>query len=620
MSRTVVALAVIVVLVALPSSFNALMAKKSGTCSSCSTDFSYIGRDLTTQGDWIESQYGDCGYALPWGTPNFTEVAVGITTGIGESAHEFWWREPWSVPGEKYYAYEDYLGGLNILEYNITGAEGPPRALVNNDTDYYRPSWYGNDTSITVTLTGITGNYNLSIYFLDWDAPGGGLQRRLEVNVTSSGDWDAATLGNTFPKNFAAGTYAIFEVNSDGTIKIEVTNLGFADRYAVISGIFLDSVSGPLTGVSFVGTDRYTKGNWRSSYGNDYYLLAGFNVPASNVSYTPINKAHDVTNIPPGSYTVSSGAFQFAADDTRTYGAYPYIGQYAAYEWVDNSTATALDTRMLMYPIPKIYNGYPPTPLDRRYFGVWDSGELNGLLDHFTMKLRIPEGGYIFSIYAADFEQIGRSETVEIWNEMMTNLLDSQHITAAEINNGIYIQWLVQGPIVINIKVIADPGNLNSFINGIFLNCMGYCGKTPGFWKNNIRKALEGQTWGIQVTKGSLLNALDMITASYGTGTIWNYGWLTFLGSDNDKLSQAYDILDYEGNDMEAKARKHILSLLLTATHYGGPLDMIFINWYDGGMAKTLAGWVTTILNEYNNENYEVAKDLGDYLNNAGCE
>ena len=110
-----------------------------------------------------------------------------------------------------------------------------------------------------------------------------------------------------------------------------------------------------------------------------------------------------------------------------------------------------------------------------------------------------------------------------------------------------------------------------------------------------------------------------MITASYGTGTIWNYGWLTFLGSDNDKLSQAYDILDYEGNDMEAKARKQILALLLTATHYGGPLDMIFIKWYDGGMAKTLAGWVTTILNEYNSENYEVAKDLADYLNNSSC-
>ena len=433
-------------------------------------DFGYVGRDLTTLGNWTDQEYGDCGYALPWGTPNKTEVAVGITTGIGESAHEFWWREPWSVPGEKYYAYEDYLGGLLILEYNITGAVGPPRALVDNDTDYYRPSWYGNDSSITVTLSGIAGDYNLSIYFLDWDAPGGGLQRNLKVNVTSSGDWDTVTLGNTFIENFAAGTYAIFEVESDGTIKIEVVSLGW--NGAVISGIFLDSVSGPLTGVTFVGTDRFTKGNWRSSYGNDYYLLAGFNVPASNVSYMPIDKAHDVTNIPLGSYTVSSGAFQFAADDARTYGGYPYIGQYAAYEWIDNSTAAALDTRVLIYPKDKIYYGYPPTPLDRRYYGQWDSGEMNGLLNYFTMNLSIPEDRYIFSIYAADFEQMGRSETIEIWDSSMTTLLDSQHITSAEINNGIYVKWLVQGPRNIIIKVIADPGNLNSFIDGIFLNCL----------------------------------------------------------------------------------------------------------------------------------------------------
>jgi len=275
---------------------------------------------------------------------------------------------------------------------------------------------------------------------------------------------------------------------------------------------------------------------------------------------------------------------------------------------------------MLMYPIPKIYNGYPPTPLDRRYFGVWDSGEMNGLLNYFMMRLRIPEGGYIFSIYAADFEQIGRSETVEIWNDVMTNLLDSQHITAAEINNGIYVQWLVQGPTVINIKVIADTGNLNSFLNGIFLNCMGYCGKTPGFWKNNIRKALEGRQNGIQVTKQNLINALDMITASYGQGTIWGFDWLTFQGTNDDKLSQAWNILDYGGNDMEAKARKQILALLLTAAHYGGSLEIIPIGWYEGGQVKTLVGWITTILNEYNSENFEVAKDLADYLNNAGCE
>ena len=486
-----------VVLLLLPLTFNLSMGTKSSTASA---DFSYVGRDLTTQGDWI-GIYGRCGYALPFATPPLKEVAVGETTGIGESAHEYWWREPWSVPGEKYYDYEDYLGGLHILEYNITGSEGPPRALVDNDTDYYRPSWYGHESAITVTLTGIAGDYKLAIYLLDWDAPDGAECRRLRVNVTSSGDWDSADLGNPFIDNFAAGKYAVFEVDSDGTIMIEVTNLFVAERYAVIAGIFLDSISGPLTGVSFVGTDCDTKGNWRSTYGNDYYLLPGFDVPASDVKYTPIDKSYDVTNIPPGSYAVSSGVFQYAADDARTYGAYPYIGLYSAYEWVDNSTAAALDPRVLVYPEDKIYNGYPPTPLDRRLYGQWDSGELNGLLNYFIMRLRIPEGEYVLSIYAMDFARIGRSENITIWDESMTNLLDSQHITSGEINNGIYIQWFVEGPRILNIKAVADPGKLNSFIDGIFLNCVHASGKVTGGGHCKIRPIdrIPGGSFGFNV-------------------------------------------------------------------------------------------------------------------------
>lgn len=439
------------------------------TTNNPSMDLWYVGRDLTTLGNWTDNDYGDCGYALPFAETPLKQVAIGKTTGIGEPAHEFWWREPWSIPGPKDYSYNDYLGGINILKYNITGPKGHPRPLVNASNDYYRPSWYCNETSITVTLTGITGNYNLSLYFLDWDAPGGGMHRNLEVNVTSGGAWATTTLGDTFTDNFAAGTYAIFEIHSDGTIKIEVIPLGW--NGAVISGVFLDALPGSVTGVNFIGFDRETKGNWRPTYGNSYYLLAGFNVPTNGTCYN-FDKSYDVTDIPSGNYDVSVGVGQYAGDIARTYGDHSYIGQYAAYEWLDNSTATALDTRMLMYPVPKIYNDYPPTPLDRRYFGVWDSGELGHPLNYFIMNLSIPDDRYIFSIYAADFEQVGRSETIEIWDSSMTNLLDSQYITSAEINNGIYVKWLVQGPRNIIIKVIADPGKLNSFINGIFLNCL----------------------------------------------------------------------------------------------------------------------------------------------------
>ena len=72
-------------------------------------------------------------------------------------------------------------------------------------------------------------------------------------------------------------------------------------------------------------------------------------------------------------------------------------------------------------------------------------------------------------------------------------------------------------------------------------------GKSPGFWKNNIRKALEGRESGTQVSKQSIINALDAITIAYGDGSIWDFDWLTFEGTDAEKLSQASVILDYGG-------------------------------------------------------------------------
>lgn len=624
--------------------------------------FFYVGRDWTTKGNWVEAGYGDCGYILPYAEEKNKEIAIGETTGIGESAHEFWWREPWSKPGKKYYPYEDYLGGKNILKYEVIGPEGPPRALVDANSDYYRPSWYCNGSSITVTINK-AGNYKVSIYLLDWDAPSGGAHRKVEVNVTSSGVWDIATLGTTFPENFAGGIYVIFNVNSDGIITIQVTNLDYPahpERYAVIAGIFLDSISGTVTGVEFVGLDHETKGNWRPKYGNEYYLLPGFNVPSSEVSYEPINKTFDETNLNPEDYEVSDGACQYAADDARTYGEYPYIGTYAAYAWTLPLNRTASDPRVLIYPVEKEYHGYPPEPLNGRIYGQWDSGEMNGILNYFIIRLEIPayedececgcccddgcgcdcgcccceceSNGYILSIYVMDFGLMGRSETIEIWDETMTTKLDSQYINASEINEGVYLQWFIQGPTTINIKVIADPGKLNSFIDGIFLNCVKYyCGKTIGFWKNNIRKAIY-RWWkrGIQVSREGILEALAYITDNYGYKSEWGFEWLTFNGTDDENLKEAYRILssrswwrfgrgwNWRASSMKDKAKAQILALLLTATHYDEYSAIAWIDWYEGGTGKIISDWITTILNEYNNGNYEIAKDLADYLNNLG--
>jgi hypothetical protein len=40
------------------------------------------------------------------------EIAISEATGLGEFAHHFWLRQPWSLEAKKpFYLYDDYFGG-----------------------------------------------------------------------------------------------------------------------------------------------------------------------------------------------------------------------------------------------------------------------------------------------------------------------------------------------------------------------------------------------------------------------------------------------------------------------------------------------------------------------------
>lgn len=80
----------------------------------------------------------------------------------------------------------------------------------------------------------------------------------------------------------------------------------------------------------------------------------------------------------------------------------------------------------------------------------------------------------------------------------------------------------------------------------------GNC-KTVGFWKNNIRKHLDGKR-GWQVPKADLLAWLRAVQAFYRPDPFQ-------LGTtDTQILQRAYDILDYSGSDMAKKTRKQLLA------------------------------------------------------------
>lgn len=76
--------------------------------------------------------------------------------------------------------------------------------------------------------------------------------------------------------------------------------------------------------------------------------------------------------------------------------------------------------------------------------------------------------------------------------------------------------------------------------------------RTPGFWKNNIAKAISGKN-GWQVSRNELLVLLGQVQSFYRSDPFQ-------LGAtDEAVLSAAYAILDYGGSDVAQKLRKDLL-------------------------------------------------------------
>ena len=79
--------------------------------------------------------------------------------------------------------------------------------------------------------------------------------------------------------------------------------------------------------------------------------------------------------------------------------------------------------------------------------------------------------------------------------------------------------------------------------------------RTIGFWKNNIRKHIEGKKSGFQVTKADLLTWLDDVEA-FHLPQPFSFG----IGSDSERLQAALDVLDYSGSDIVRKTLRQLLA------------------------------------------------------------
>ena len=212
-----------------------------------------------------------------------------------------------------------------------------------------------------------------------------------------------AVLDTSSISNFANGVYLQWDVSGDVVITVTCT----AGKNAVIGGLFFDA--GPTTAsASYVKTDTATEGNWIGTYGSQGYDIVGG--PSSEPSYVTVTPEAESTCM-----------------------------------W----TSTSSQEQAL--EIPNSSN---------RLAACWFSSNV------FTINVDFTDGNtHALALYALDYDDLGRSEQIQIQNASTGAVLDTSSIS--NFANGVYLQWDVSGDVVITVRCTAGK---NAVIGGLFID------------------------------------------------------------------------------------------------------------------------------------------------------
>jgi len=216
---------------------------------------------------------------------------------------------------------------------------------------------------------------------------------------------DAATeaiLDTRSLSNFTNGIYAIWNIS--GHVRINV--IGTSGTNAVASGAFFGGGTAITSAATFVAMDGTTQGNWHGAYGKDGYVIT-----------------NDSQSLP--SYAT------FA------------VQNQANWTWA----ATSADTRAL-----QTGDG------TSRLAATWYNNP------EFSLDVNLTDGNtHQFSLYAVDWDNQGRSESVQILDAATQAVLDTRSIS--NFTNGFYLVWNITGHVRINVIQSAGP---NAVISGAF--------------------------------------------------------------------------------------------------------------------------------------------------------
>jgi len=422
----------------------------TGTATSTAV-VSFLNSDSTTEGNW-GTLYGGDGYALAAVTPQ-------------------------KIPD-----YATFTPGAQTYTWNSTTTD--PRALLlPGGSSGIAAAWYST-TNMSFDVNIADGQlHQVAIYAVDWDSQGRSEMVQI-LDATTSAVLDTENI-----TGFTGGNYLVWNIS--GHVKFKFTVTGGPN--AVVNGFFFggavagaSSISVNVTPPSITLTGSQTQQFTASVTGssnqsvtwsyspeigtlttNGFYT-APEAIASQTVTITATSGA-DETKSASATVTLTGGAVaNFIHLDTGTEGSWQgvygtdgyFIAQdaqvipdYASFTvqnddssfWVNNTT----DPRAL-----ETGNG------SGRIASSWYS------FTAFNFDVNFTDGKlHQFALYALDWDNQGRSETVQIVDATTSAILDTR--TISNFSNGTYLVWNISGNVKINITPSGGP---NAVISGAFFD------------------------------------------------------------------------------------------------------------------------------------------------------
>jgi uncharacterized repeat protein (TIGR01451 family) len=300
------------------------------------------------------------------------------------------------------------------LNWTWMASTTDPRALqLPSSTTGIAATWYTNLGPFSFDLNVGLSPHTFAIYALDWDNRG--RSESIQIQDADTG----ASLDTETISNFSNGVYVVWTI----TGHVHVTVSWLAGPNAVVSGVFFGGTGSgngtpppPSSTAQFTGSDIVTQGAWIGTYGSLGYDLA--------------NSSQSL----PSSIAVSTQ-------------------NQATWTWAPSST----DPRALQIP-----GG-------GALAATWFSAPA------LTFDVNLTDGlSHQLALYLIDWDNKGRSETIQILDATSGTVIDSETIpgsgtstSSTNFVNGTYLKWSISGHVKINFLL---NGGANAVASGMFFD------------------------------------------------------------------------------------------------------------------------------------------------------